>query len=96
MRGDRIKRLVFPIIDDESKYPELGSGSAATWDKLVEIDPDELLKRRLEQKVYLARYARQDLFGWEHRDVTELKAYHDALSELVRGENELSRAKENT
>jgi len=49
---------------------------------------------RLKQKVYLARYMRQDVFEWEHREVVELQAYFAAMSELIKGENELSRAGE--
>lgn len=87
---------MFPRLSEGSAYPTIGSGSAAVWDKLVELDPKERLKARLEQKVYLARYARQDVYGWEHRDVTELGEYYGALSELMKEENALARAKENT
>jgi hypothetical protein len=65
----------------------------ALWD--VEVDPVELERARIKQKMYLARYARQDVFSWEHREVTELQRYFDELAAIVREENAISSAQEN-
>lgn len=69
-------------------------GSGPYWDKHALIDPDEVLKSRTMQKVYLARYARQSLFEWEDREVSELQTFFEALSEILKQENGLSSANE--
>jgi hypothetical protein len=62
----------------------------ACWDLLISIDPGERLKQRVQQKIYLARYARQDVFAWETRETSELDAYFEATSEMIKGENSAS------
>lgn len=68
-----------------------GLMSDACWHRNVRIDPGERLAMRTKQKVYLARYGRQDMFAWEHRELSELEAAFRALVELMRHENSLSR-----
>lgn len=62
------------------------------WD--VEIDPVELERARMKQKVYLARYARQDVFSWEDREVVELQRYFEELADIISQENAISRRQE--
>lgn len=81
VRDDRLKRL----------NPHHGSSSDAYWYAGVRIDPQRILQVRLEQKAYLARYARMDVFQWEHREVGELNVYMKAVSEIIKSENESAR-----
>lgn len=68
--------------------------SGPYWDKRALIDPAEVTKSRTMQKVYMARYARQSVFDWEHREVRELQEYFEALSEIIKQENGLSSMQE--
>jgi hypothetical protein len=79
---ERLERLAYHI------------ESGAYWDKHELVDPVEVERARTMQKVYLARYARQSLFDWEHREVSELQMYFDAMSEIVKQENGLASANE--
>lgn len=64
------------------------------WDKGIKIDPIERERDRTKQKVYLARYARQSLFEWEEREVTELQRYFEALADIIGQENSHTRMQE--
>lgn len=67
----------------------------AVWQFLIPpIDPLEQLAGRIKQKAYLARYARESVFVWEDREVSELDAYFKAVVDLISKENELSRVSE--
>jgi hypothetical protein len=70
------------------------SESGAFWDKRILVEPAEVERGRMMQKVYLARYARQSLFEWEHREVRELQEYYEALEDIVKQENGLSSMQE--
>jgi hypothetical protein len=95
--GDR----PFPIDPDvvaerlERLMPRVGGSVDAIWQFLLDpIDPKARLAGRIKQKMYLARYARESVFVWEHRDIGELDAYFAALVEIISKENELSRVSE--
>lgn len=65
----------------------------AGW-HFIEVDPDELNRNRSRQRMYLARYGRQDYFVWESKDVQELDEAFEVLVEMIKQENELSREAE--
>jgi hypothetical protein len=46
-----------------------------------------MLQMRVEQKVYLSRYARIPPDYWEHREVLEMRQYLEATGNLVKREN---------
>lgn len=56
--------------------------------------PSDRKRDRMKQKIQLARYARMDIYAWEHRPVSELNAAYDALRELLKEEGALTRAGE--
>jgi hypothetical protein len=75
--------------------PRVWGIADAIWQFLIApIEPKERLAGRIKQKMYLARYARESVFGWEEREVSELDAYFVALVDLISKENELSRVSE--
>lgn len=53
-----------------------------------------MLRVRTRQKIYLGRYARQDYFVWEHRELTDMLAAFEELCAIVSEENEVARVKE--
>lgn len=63
------------------------------WHLRVDLNLRERVLARKEQRAYLARYGRQDMF---RRDlsVLDLDAAVAAVSKIVEKENELSRASE--
>lgn len=61
---------------------------------LTTTDPNELLKQRMRQKMYLARYARLDVHSWEHREVNELNEYYSMLGDILNSESDASRRSE--
>lgn len=78
------------VIEESLKILYLGTTGTycdAYWPYLIEIDWEEILRQRTEQKAYLMRYGRQDWFSWEHREVRELKEACDALNEIMKEEN---------
>lgn len=85
MHRERIGRLLFQFTETPAD---------ACWDLLFRLDPDELLRARVTQKVYLARYARQSVFDWEHRDVRELQEYFTEMVKFIQRENAASRSQE--
>ncbi len=56
--------------------------------------PAELMKVRLEMKMFLARHGRIDPFAWEGRDVNELRDHHAALIEIMKRESSMQRVQE--
>ena len=64
----------------------------AVWHHFVDLDLGELRRGRDKMKVQLARYARQSLFGWDDRPVSELIYWHGLLAELVEGESQMQTA----
>ena len=48
----------------------------------------------MKQKIQLARYARMDIFAWEHRPLRDLDQAYTALRELLEAEGSLTRASE--
>lgn len=83
-RDERIDRII----------PCTGSIADAYWHHLVMEEPAQILKIRTRQRMYLARYARQDVHSWDDREISELQEYFLALSDMVGEENELNRARE--
>jgi hypothetical protein len=65
----------------------------AFWHHLS-VDPAEILRTRTRQKMYLARYARQSIFEWEHRDVRDLQDSFEELVDLIKQENAVNRVQE--
>lgn len=59
----------------------------AFWHYLIDFVPDEMLQMRVEQKVYLSRYARIPPDYWENREVLEMRQYLEATGNLVKREN---------
>lgn len=59
------------------------------WHLFLGLEPAEVLKMRMKQKMYLARYGRQDIYQWEHREVIEIELAMQALTEIVKAENNL-------
>lgn len=66
----------------------------AAWYAGALIDPFEMEKLRRRQKMYLARYARQDVFAWEGREVVELDRHFEELAAMMEEENGVQRAQE--
>ena len=70
-------------------------GRALPGWQFVEIDPDERLAQRRRQRMYLARYGRQDYYVWEDKDVQELDAAARTLSDILGEESSLAGWEEN-
>jgi hypothetical protein len=67
---------------DEVSFSRKFDVSLVSWNP-----PAELLKTRLEQKMFLARYGRVDPFAWESRDVNDLREHHRVLVEMLQRES---------
>ena len=79
----------------EKLIPHVWNLSDSIWQFLMtSIDPKEQTERRIKQKMYLARYARESVFTWDDREIAELDAYFLALVDLISKENESQRAAE--
>ena len=74
---ERLNRITFLKLDAIDAY----------WHSLVDIDPKEMLTFRLDQKVYLARYAHISPEYWTDKPIHELNAYYEATGRLVQKEN---------
>ena len=51
-------------------------------------------RNRSRQKMYLARYGRQDYFVWDDKDVQELDEAYDVLIELLNAEKDITTMEE--
>jgi hypothetical protein len=58
--------------------------ASATWHYTDFIDPKELKKQRIREKMYLARYGHLPLNTWDDMDVVEMRRHLEALSEIVK------------
>jgi hypothetical protein len=58
----------------------------ACWNSIIQIDPVELEKLRMHQKMALARYGRQSLLQWGDTDVIEIRGWYEALRDLMKME----------
>lgn len=58
----------------------------ASWHWLVSLDPDQLLKTRINQKALCARYGRQSWTQWANLPVTELMEASRAFVQLLEKE----------
>lgn len=52
-----------------------------------QVDPAELLRVRMRQKMELGRYGRQCVLQWDDVPLLEFQRYHKALIEVVNAEN---------
>jgi hypothetical protein len=60
--------------------------SDVLWDK-GEYDIREIARLRRRQKMFLARYAAQDLRSWDDCDVTEIATFVETLNEMLSEES---------
>lgn len=74
-------------------YP-FGDGGHPYWHLLPILDPEDRMRWRAKQKIWLARYGRQSWFAFDEHSVDELDEAYEALVELLRGEGALSSAVE--
>lgn len=88
MNGDGCFPLDPDVLEDRIHKLSYCTGTYvdAVWTLLYRLDPNELLQYRRSQKVYLARYMRESVHSWEHREVIELQAYFDETNELIKRE----------
>lgn len=88
--------------DDELDDPDFvedvtfwtDSAGDAIWQFRLQLDADKLLDARKRQKAALARYGKQPWTQWSNLDVDDLDEAYDGVVDLVRHENEMSRANE--
>jgi hypothetical protein len=59
------------------------SGADAYWHSLAGADPAAVLKDRMKEKMYLARYAHISPFEWADRPLSELHEHFEALHEII-------------
>lgn len=55
-------------------------------------DAGELQRARVRRLVFLARFGRQPLLGWDDVESSEIRLYVDVLVELLREESESAQA----
>jgi hypothetical protein len=69
----------------------------AVWHLTLDVDPDLQERTRRKQILELARYGRLGggLHDWDDEPVVELRAWWDALKELMDKEDSLASAAEN-
>lgn len=70
-------------------YAYVGGYSDLTW-HLFHVDdtPAEMLQKREQMKMYLARYGRQSIFEWDDRTPEDLQAAGQALAAVLKEEKE--------
>lgn len=61
---------------------------------LIRVDADEMLANGYKRKAFLARYGRQSMLQWDEIETSEIERHIEALANLMREENELSKAVE--
>lgn len=66
----------------------------ATWHWQIPFDPDGIEKLRYEQKMQLARYARQPIAMWDDMEVIEMQRYHAELVKALGVESGVGRTVE--
>ena len=93
LNGDGVLITDPDVIASRLDALELGRGNAV-WSNLISIDLIEYAQSRVKQKLYLARYARQSVFDWEDREVSELSEYFAATVKMIENENEMGRMQE--
>jgi hypothetical protein len=71
-----------------------GEGVHPFWHLEVEIDLGRNINDRVEQRAYLARYARQEFFD-KTRSIPEIEEAMRAINKIVSEENATSSAREN-
>jgi hypothetical protein len=84
-------------LDDSLEKLSFWTGTAADvcWQHLLDLDPVEIRDTRDRQKMALARYGHQSLFGWDAVDVIEIRRWYQLLKELVESESAQATAVEN-
>lgn len=96
MRGDGIFPIDPTLLEArlDSIIPTTGHLTDSYWHHWYDEDPKEIEKYRMKQRLCLARYARQNIFDWENREVNELQSYYAELTDMIVKENETSRRHE--
>lgn len=64
----------------------------AYWHLTIDFDPEEKLRQRRRQKVYMAYYGKESMLGWGDVDVGEMNALHEELSDMIERQNEANAA----